>query len=119
MGSVRHPEVTLGEVLRRVPFPLYLSLLPCSSFSYRAASELLEICPRFSSALQRHCQHNTQATRLRSEYSCFRTIRRHSLKEQGGKGFKDVGLRFLDAFQPVIVNSLGEEGQRLSSREMP
>lgn len=61
MGSAQQPGVTLVEVLQCVTFPLYLSLLLCSSFSYGGASELLEIRPRFSSSLQRHRQHNTRA----------------------------------------------------------
>lgn len=61
MGSAQQPGVTLVEVLWRVTFPLYLSLSLCSSFSYGEASEPLEICPRFSSSLQRHRQHNTRA----------------------------------------------------------
>lgn len=62
MGSVQHPDVTLVKVLWCVTFPLYLSLLLCGSFPYSKVSELLEICPLFSSSLQRHCQPNTQAT---------------------------------------------------------
>lgn len=62
MGSAQHPDVTLVEVLQRVTFPLYLSLLMCSSFPCREVSQLLEICPLFSTPLQRHCHHNTQAT---------------------------------------------------------
>lgn len=62
MGSAQHPDMTLVKVLWRVTFPLYLSPLLCSSFASREVSELLEICPLFSSPLQRHCQPNTQTT---------------------------------------------------------
>lgn len=61
-GEVQHPDMTLVKVLWRVTFPLYLSPFCVAAFASREVSELLEICPLFSSPLQRHCQRNTQTT---------------------------------------------------------
>lgn len=113
MGSVQHPDVTLVKVLGCVTFPLYLSLLLCSSFLYIWAIGNLSCLPLSRDTVSpSYLDWRLNILLLHNQEAFSEVVR----GEESWRFRTDI---FIDAFQSMILNSLGEEGQRLPPHGMP